>query len=335
MPEDRVTISADASQYFDVLSRAGVAADRLGASGTRVGEGFLRGERAIRVATGNIAAGLLSTSNAATQTLIVLQSLERVFKIGVLPTIGIAAGVAAFEVFHKQIEKTRDLYKDFYEELKKPVGGESGPSEFSKEIDTIDDKLKKLKQDHESFLNRLARFFSRGTPGGLGRDTAFGGPAFRPPRAADPNASLNQAQAAADKRVADLTDKEGKRLADAIARLADKINNTITNTLKGPRDLLADIGSGRFMRDFQNNQQRDIEVRRGQEIAAEIQRAIELGIPMDDVLRAEAEALGLVGGAKGFSIRDLSTLDFSNMNELSKYDFSGLSPLSGMQIIIQ
>jgi len=335
MPEDRTVLTADASQYFDVLRRAGVAADRLGASGARVGEGFVRGERVVRTASANIAGSLLASGDAATTALVAMQGLERVFKIGILPTVAVAAGIAIFEKFHEQIQKTKDLYKDFEEELKKPVGGEAGKSAFVQEIETIGDKLKKLKEDHGSFLNQLIRFFSRGTPGGLGRDTAFGGPAFRPTRAADPNAPIKQAESQAGKRITDLTDKEGKRLADAIARLADKINDTIDKTLKGPRDLLADIGSGQFMKDFANNQQRDANVRRGQEIAAEIEDAIAKGIELDPVLKAEAEALGLVGGAKGFGIRDLANLDFSNMNDLSKYDFSGLSPLSGLQILIK
>ena len=335
MPEDRVTITADAGQYFDVLARAGVATDRFGAAGARIGDGFIRGDRVVRTATQNIAASLLMSGDAATTALIAMQGLERVFKIGILPTVAVAGAVAAFEAFHKQIEKTRDLYKDFYDELKKPVGTETGPSAFSKEIDEIGGKLKKLREDNDSFLNKVLRFFNRGTPGGFGRDTAFGGESFRPPRAADPNAKINEATQAAANRVADLTDKEGKRLADAIGRLADKINDTIEQTLKGPRDLLEDIGSGQFMKDFAKNQQRDANVARGQQIASEIQDAMEKGIPIDPVLQAEAKALGLVGGGKGFSIKDLSTLDFSNMNDLSKYDFSGLEPLNGMTLIIK
>ncbi len=165
MPEDRVTITADASQYFQVLDQATRAGDRLGRSGDRAGEGFLRGERVIRTASANISASLLASGDAATTVLVAMQGLERVFRIGILPTVAVAGTIALFEVFHKQIEKTREASDALGKELSKAVGLEVQGSveSLTSDLDTLSDKMAKLRKEANSPTSKIVNAL-------LGRD---------------------------------------------------------------------------------------------------------------------------------------------------------------------
>ncbi len=152
MPEDTLTVRVDPSNSFDVLSRLGGASDRLGQSGERIGAGFIRGDRVVRTATQNIAAGLLSVNDAASLAVVTMQGLERVFAIGILPTVGVAAAVAAFEVFHKQLERTAEASKELGKELGKAVGLEVQGSveSISSNIDVLVEKMAKLRKEVNS-----------------------------------------------------------------------------------------------------------------------------------------------------------------------------------------
>lgn len=180
MPEDRVTITADASQYFDVLARAGVASDRLGASGARVGEGFVRGERAARVATANIVAGLATVNNAADATLIAFQSLERVFKIPIGFTVLAAGAIAAGVAISRAIDETVKLN----EEVRKlasfsRIGGDFlNTGQITENLDAIGTKVQSLISDIRSRnsnpLLNLAQNIAGFLPGQSGTALAIG-----------------------------------------------------------------------------------------------------------------------------------------------------------------
>ncbi len=66
-------------------------------------------------------------------------------------------------------------------------------------------------------------------------------------------------------------------------------------------------------------------------------RAREKGIPLNDVANAELDEADRISARPGGggSIQALVNSDFSNLIELSKYDFSGLQPLSGLTLSIQ
>ncbi len=336
MPEDRTTITADASQYFDVLGRAGAAGDRFSRTGDRIGEGFVRGERVVRTATANITAGLLLSNNAAATTLIALQGLERVFRIGILPTVAIAAGVAVLDVLHKQIERNKAAYEDLRKEIEIPL--EPDTDAFTQRIDTLRDKMKKLKDENESFLSNFLKFLGRGTQGGLGRDTAFGGPAFRPtpsPKKSDAEKALDDAAV----KVSDLAAARAKKIADGILDQAAKLHEALAEAVQKFRgatgNLFRDIGSGQFLKDAQQRNLENQQTSVGQEMAREFEDAIARGIPIGPNAQAIVKAARGAAERGGVGVQDILNADFSNLDVLSKYDFSGLAPLSGITIQLQ
>ncbi len=335
MPEDRVTITADASQYFQVLDQTVRAADRLGSSGRRAGEGFLRGERVIRTASANITASLLASGDAATTALVAMQGLERVFRIGILPTVAVAAGVAVFEVFHKQIERTKAAFEDLRKEIDIPL--EPDTDAFTQRIDTLREKMKKLKEENESFINKFLQFMSRGTTGGLGRDTAFGGPAFRPALpgktaaekiADDATAKISVLAAARAKKITDGILDQAAKLHDALAEAVAKFRNSTANLFK-------DIGSGQFIKDLQQRNLENQQTQSGQEMVRQFEQDAANGIQLGPNAAAMVNAARAAAAKGGVGLQDIVNADFSNLDMLSKYDFSGLAPLSGITISIQ
>ncbi len=331
MPEDRVTITADASQYFNVLSRAGVAADRLSGSGARVGEGFIRGERVVRTASANIAASLLASGDAATTALVAMQGLERVFRIGILPTVAVAAGVAIFEVFHKQIERTKAAHEELRKEIDLPL--EPDTDKFSQRIDTLREKMKKLKDENESFISKFMQFMGRGTPGGLGRDTAFGGPAFRPqPRG---KTELEKDTDDSVKKLDVLAAARARGILDQAAKLHEALSEAVRKFRTSTGNLFRDIGSGQFARDLQQRNSENLQTRQGQDVAALVEEKVRMGLPLNELEAAIGNATRGAAAKGGVGVEDILNADFSNLDMLSKYDFSGLAPLSGLTIIVQ
>ncbi len=159
MPEDTLRLTTDPGNSFDVLARLGTGFDRLGASGGRMGEGFVRGERVIRTASANIATSLIASGDAVSALLVAMSGLERVFRIGILPTVAVAGAIAAFEVFHKQIVKTREASNELGKELGKAVGLEvqRGVETLGSDIDALTDKMAKLRKETQSPTSKVIK----------------------------------------------------------------------------------------------------------------------------------------------------------------------------------
>ncbi len=139
MPEDTQTVRFDPTNSFDVLQRLGTASDRLGQRGEEIGKGFIRGDRAVRVATQNITQGLLSANSAADAAVITFQSLERVFKIPLVATVGAAATIAGFAYFKTKVDESQKAYEQLREELQRPLSAEIdlSPEDLAVRIDAV------------------------------------------------------------------------------------------------------------------------------------------------------------------------------------------------------
>ncbi len=418
MPEDTQTVRFDPTNSFDVLQRLGAASDRLGASGARAGEGFVRGERVIRTASANIAASLLSSGDAATTLLVAMSGLERVFKIGILPTIGVAAGVAIFEVFHRQVERTNEAAKALGEELKKALSTQIklSAADLGSDIEAVTTKMEGLKKETESTTTSILKFFGAGqgfggTLGGLKAGIAPTTPAAfgadkeeELAQAAERRRKLLTAQADLELRIAqtkedalsqdkesqdiakaklEFSQKEAKLLEDVRAKgisqtdfttrlkaleitreaaiaqahitaeldrqnaleksLSDQESRRLRalkqqqDTAKQATDFFSDVGSGKFAEAFKLEQIDKERQQRGRELIDEIERGQAAGFFQDPLSQAELKEARRIADRidPQSSIHDLVKTDFSNLLELSKYDFSGLQPLSGLTINIQ
>ncbi len=339
MPEDRVTITADGSQYFDVLRRAGVAADRFAGSGDRIGAGFVRGERVIRTASANIAGALTMSGDAATTAIVAMQGLERVFAIGIGPTIAVAAGVKAFEVLHEGIKKTNDAYKDLKDELSKPLIPDAVTAAADQKIDELTKKIKALQEASQG---------KKSTIGGnllglLGIASNALLPSFLS-RAITPVLAGSAPEGSAS--IKPVLDAAGKRLdafaaqrGEAILRAADTLHQALVEAAGRFRtstgNLFRDIGSGQFAKDLQQRNFENVQTKHGQEIAEFVREKVKEGLPLNELEAAVFNATGGAAGKGGVSVEDILHADFSNLDVLSKYDFSGLAPLSGLTLIVK
>ncbi len=389
MPEDVLTLRTDPTNSFDVLSRLGTGFDRLGASGERMGAGFIRGERVVRTATGNIATSLLSVNDAASLAVVTLQGLERVFAIGLLPTVAVAAAVAAFEVFHKQIEKTREASDELGKALGKSVGLEVQGSveSLGSEIDTLRDKMEKLRKEANSPTSRFMKLFGGGEDSEAAslRRAEHG----RPDQL--PVAKEQQQLISGEERLKELTsaraDKEvkiaeakrdrnkigelelryedqraklfqgvfkaGLNMVDLMKRLIalqitlkdevlkevearhESVRAAKDKFLSSTRNLFKDIGSGQFIKDLQQRNAENQQVQSAQEMVKGFEQDTANGIPLGPNAAAMVNASRADAAKGGVGVDDILNADFSNLDTLSKYDFSGLAPLSGITISIQ
>ncbi len=205
MPEDRVTITADAGQYFDVLQRAGVASDRLAGSGERIGAGFIRGDRAVRVATQNITQGLFMANNAADATLITMQSLERVFKIPLGFTIfaagAIAAGAAIVAMIEKASKAREELFKITQFSVRSGNPDFLGTDKITQNLDQIKSKIEEITGEQVTRSHSLlSTLFGTGGIGPLA--------GIIPAQNAADQGKLDQLRKAAVSDVFDLTSKQ-------------------------------------------------------------------------------------------------------------------------------
>ncbi len=339
MPEDRVTITADGSQYFDVLRRAGVAADRFAGSGDRIGAGFVRGERVIRTASANIAGALTMSGDAVTTVLVAMQGLERVFAIGIGPTIAVAAGVKAFEVLHEQVKRTNDAYKDLKDELAKPLNVDPVTAQADTKIDELTGKIKTLSKESDSFGTRFARIFS-GLGGGLAATFL---PSFLQRGAAEALGGIAPVGPAAVRTVIDASGKRLEAFAaqkgQAILQAAEKLHQALEEAAGRFRtstgNLFRDIGSGQFLKDSQQRNLENLQTQRGQAVVSELEDAASKGIPLGPNAQEILKAARRAAAKGGVTIQDIIHADFSNLDALSKYDFSGLAPLSGLTLIVK
>jgi len=332
---DTVTLVLDAEQYNRALAGVTTGTTRLSRAGDDIGRGFIRGERVVRTASANITASLLASGDAATTALVAMQGLERVFRIGILPTVAVAGAVAVFEVFHKQIERTKAAYDDLKKEINIPL--EPDTDAFTQRIDTLREKMKKLKEENETFISKFMQFMGRGTQGGLGRDTAFGGEAFRP--GFKPKSDSEKALDDATVKINALAAARAKKIADGILDQAAKLHEALAEAVRRFRlatgNLFKDIGSGQFLKDQQQRNLENLQTGGGQDMVREFEDAIARGIPIGPNAQAMVKAARAAAAKGGQTIEDVLNMDFSNLDMLSKYDFSGLAPLNGLTIIIQ
>ncbi len=340
MPTETVTLVLDKAQYERSLAQVVSGQDRLARSGERIGQGFVRGERVIRTASANIAGALTTSGDAATTALVAMQGLERVFAIGIGPTVAVAAGVKVFEFLHEQIKKTNDAYKDLKDELGKPFA-DIDPA-VKKAEDKIDELTKKIKALQDQINSPGSK-----TAGNLLALLGIAGQALLPSflRAPVTSALLKQAPVGpgaanqlidqATKAVELLTNRREAAFYQSLDKLASAIQKTADKVQAPFRDLFHDIGSGQFAKDFAQKQADDFITRNGQDVAEKLAKFQEGGGQLSPLSQAMVDSVRKAGAAGGFSLADLVHSDFSNLDQLSKYDFSGLAPLSGMTLIIK
>ncbi len=107
------------------------------------------------------------------------------------------------------------------------------------------------------------------------------------------------------------------------------------DTAKQATDFFTDLGSGKFAKDFDEKQKRDFQTQAGKDFAKRIEEGQEKGFFKDPLSQAALKEAQRISDRAGTSVTDLANTDFSNLLELSKYDFSGLQPLSGLTLKIQ
>ncbi len=354
-----------------------------------MGEGFVRGERVIRTASANIATSLIASGDAVSALLVAMSGLERVFRIGILPTVAVAGAIAAFEVFHKQIVKTREASDELGKELGKSVGLEvqRGVETLGSDIDALTDKMAKLRKETQSPTSKVLKAL-------LGQDDSEAAQLRRAEhgRPEELPATKEQKQlisgeerlkelatARADKEVkiaeakrdqnkleqisltyedqrAKLFQnafKSGLNMVDLMKRLIalqitlkDEILKEVAarhesvraakeKFLSNTRNLFKDIGSGQFLKDQQQRNLENQQTQTGQDMVREFQDATDKGISLGPNAQAMLNAAKEAASKGGVGIQDIANADFSNLDMLSKYDFSGLAPLSGLTISIQ
>ncbi len=390
MPEDTLIVRTDPSNSFDVLQRLGQSADRLGASGERIGGGFLRGDRAVRVATANITQGLFMANNAADATLITMQSLERVFRIPIGLTIFTAAAIAAGAAIVNMIEKASKAR----EEIRKLTSfSKSGSADFlgTDQIGkNLDDVSKKIEELQSGIVTR-----SHSLVGGILNQLGPNAQKIVPAQNAADEEKISQLRQGAAEDVLKLTSKqndlnraEQKRLDGAedladldkqeiehkekLGKLADlavaaglagtiaaeqllSVENDRYNiavqilkakqqeanlkssikTAEGVTGFFADVGSGRFISNFAAQQKKEADAERGRQQIEEFRKARDAGIPLGPVAAAELRDADRLAKQEKTGLPALLNADFTNLLDLSRYDFSGLIPLSGLTISIQ
>ncbi len=389
MADQTVTLTLDAQQYYSQIAKITASTRGLSDAGERMGAGFIRGERVVRTATGNIAASLLSVNDAASVAVVAMQGLERVFRIGLLPTVAVAAGVAAFEVFHKQIEKTREASDALGKELGKAVGLEVQGSveSLTADIDALTDKMAKLRKESQSPTSKILKAF-------LGQDDSEAAQLRRAehgrpeelPRTKEQQQAIEQAKqlktysdARADKevKIAELKRdqnkigqielhyedqraklfqgafKAGLNMVDLMKRLIalqitlkdevlkevearhESVRAAKEKFIGNTRNLFKDIGSGQFAKDLQQRNSENLQTEHGQEVADLVEEKVRQGLPLNELEAAIGNAARGAAAKGGVGVEDILNADFSNLDVLSKYDFSGLAPLSGLTISIQ
>ncbi len=107
------------------------------------------------------------------------------------------------------------------------------------------------------------------------------------------------------------------------------------DTAKQAQDFFLSVGSGKFIKDLGQKQTEDQQRQSAKDQIQELQQAKDQGIPLGPNAEAILKEADRISARQGGSIQDLITADFSNLLELSQYDFSGLQPLSGLTLQIQ
>ncbi len=162
MPEDTLTLRTDPTNSFDVLQRLGTGYDKFGRNTDRVGESFIRSERAARAATANIVSGLASVNTAADATLVIFQGLERVFKIGLIPAVGAAAAIAGVAALRKEAQANEIALQKLRRELRDPLvlDVQLSPEDITTRIESVDKATQELEKRRDSIGNKVLKFFA-------------------------------------------------------------------------------------------------------------------------------------------------------------------------------
>lgn len=339
MPEDRIDVTVNAGNSFDVFQRLGVASDRLAAGGGRIGESFVRGERAVRVASQNISAALLSAGDATSTFLTVASGLERVFRIGIGPTIGIAAGIKAFELVHEEVKKTNDAYKDLKAEIERPISADSVTQDMDERIKLLTDKIKTLEDQAKKTTVTFSAMFAllSGTaaklflPQLISREITGGLAGLLPPGAG----KLAELSKSGIDRIEALAEERGRKILAAADKLHEALVAAVERFRTSTGNLFRDIGTGQFFKDLQQRQADNTATQAGQDMVRQFEEDIANGIPIGPNAAAAVNAARAAAAKGGVGIQDILNADFSNLDILSKYDFSGLAPLANMTIIVQ
>ncbi len=387
MPTETVTLVLDKAQYERALADVVAGQGRLSRSGADIGGGFLRGERVFRTAAHNIAGSLATATSAADVAGVAFEGLERVFKVGIIPTIGLSLAITGIIKLHEEVEKTKAASDAAAKQLAKAFGVQArlSSADLVAEIQAVSTASTDLEKRLDSTGQKIVEFFQRQQFGFSGRPQLQAQVDALQKREVD----LLNASADANRRVIGLKETQLEQGKDAAANaklLVDyenqiakiqltmpfgppteamqkqldnakallnvegallgieisrarqaKILSQQQDTAKQATDFFSDVGSGKFAKDFQQKQQEDENQRRGKELVTAIEEGQKRGFFQDPLSQAElkeARRIADRAGGPQSSIQDLVNTDFSNLLELSKYDFSGLQPLSGLSINI-
>ncbi len=393
MATQTVTLVLDAAQYNAALARVTAGTNGLGRAGSGIGEGFIRGERVVRTATGNITRSLLTASSATDVAAASFEGLERVFRIGIGATVGVAAGVAGFVAIERQITKTAESTKALGKELSKTFSTQSalGAADLANEISAISKATDDAEKNTQGLVAFFARQFTAGPQSpikGLGSTMSAGD--FQQKQIEAGFARENQLRLAAartEERITGIKEKQLNQGKDAAANeklqidyqnqiakimlsvpfgpLTEASQKQVDNaakllsvetallgiensrakqskllsqeqdTAKQAQDFFTDLGSGKFAKDFENEQQRKRDEANGRRLAAEVEAGQSEGFfknPLSQEILKQSER---ISARAGTTVQELVNTDFSNLLELSKYDFSGLQPLNGLTLHIQ
>ncbi len=162
MPEDTLTLRTDPTNSFDVLQRLGTGYQQFGRNTDRVGESFIRSERAARAATANIVSGLASVNTAADATLLIFQGLERVFKIGLIPAVGAAAAIAGVAALRKEAKELEIAVQAVRKELRNPISLDIqlSPEDITARIESVTKATQELEKRKDSIGTKALKFFA-------------------------------------------------------------------------------------------------------------------------------------------------------------------------------
>ncbi len=385
MPTETVTLVLDKSQYERAIGEVVAGQGRLSRSGEQAGAGFLRGERVFRTAAHNIAGSLATATSAADVAGVAFEGLERVFKVGIIPTVGLSLAITGIIKLHEEVEKTRLASAAVAKELSKSFGVQSqlSSADLVGEIQAISTATTELEKRLSSTGEKIVEFFQHQQFGFSQRPILQAQVAAAQKREFD----LLNASADAQRRVIDLknTQLEQGKDASAEAKLLVDYENQIAkiqlnmpfgpptaamqkqlenakqlltveqallgietsrakqasllkqqqDTAKQATDFFTDLGSGKFAKDLAQKQQTDFQEQVGRDLVKQIEAGQEKGFFQDPLSQAALKEARRISDRAGTSVQDLANTDFSNLLELSKYDFSGLQPLSGLTLQIQ
>ncbi len=388
MPTETVTLVLDKSQYERALADVVSGQGRLSRSGTAIGESFIRGDRAVRVASANIVQGLATATSAADATLFTMQSLERVFRIPIGATILAAGGIALIEVISKALDKSRELRQEIQQITRLGLTGtadflntdqiNANLSKATEKINAIVKDTQELKAGKGKFLGvdligseTRAFFISENEKKlaelrGQSVDDVFkltskqndlNRVELERLSGAEDLADLDKLEIEHKERLGKLAemisaaDLNGTEAAEQLLSVENDRYNVAVAILKTKQqeaqlaksiktagaitDFFSDIGSGKFIQNFQAEQKREADAQRGREQIEGFRRDRQAGIPLGPVAQAELRQADRLAKQEKTGLPALLNADFTNLLDLSRYDFSGLLPLSGLTLQIQ